>query len=55
MNFGDGSQDKARPSLKARSMSGVYLNGRQSTLPHHPSHEIGEGLRKAILKQLGLG
>ncbi|WP_407637519.1 type II toxin-antitoxin system HicA family toxin [Cupriavidus taiwanensis] len=32
----------------------VYLNGRQSTLPRHPSHEIGEGLRKAILKQLGL-
>ncbi|RAS05815.1 mRNA interferase HicA [Cupriavidus alkaliphilus] len=36
-------------------MSGVYLNGRQSILPRHPSHEIGEGLRKAILKQLGLG
>lgn len=32
----------------------VYLNGRQSTLPRHPSHEIREGLRKAILKQLGL-
>jgi mRNA interferase HicA len=32
----------------------VYLNGRQSTLPRHPSHEIGEGLRRAILKQLGL-
>ncbi|MBI3345097.1 MAG: type II toxin-antitoxin system HicA family toxin [Gammaproteobacteria bacterium] len=32
----------------------VYLNGRQSTLPRHPSHEIGEGLRQAILKQLGL-
>lgn len=32
----------------------VYLNGKQTTLPRHPSHEIGEGLRKAILKQLGL-
>lgn len=32
----------------------VYLNGKQSTLPRHPSHEIGEGLRQAILKQLGL-
>lgn len=32
----------------------VYLNGKQSTLPRHGSHEIGEGLRKAILKQLGL-
>lgn len=31
----------------------VYLNGKQTTLPRHPSHEIGEGLRKAILKQLG--
>lgn len=32
----------------------VYLNDRQSTLPRHPSHEIGDGLRRAILKQLGL-
>ncbi|RZL88144.1 MAG: type II toxin-antitoxin system HicA family toxin [Variovorax sp.] len=32
----------------------VYLNGKQSTLPRHPSQELGEGLRKAILKQLGI-
>ncbi|EYS85155.1 mRNA interferase [Cupriavidus sp. SK-4] len=32
----------------------VYLNGRQTRLPRHPSHEFREGLRKAILKQLGL-
>jgi len=32
----------------------VYLNGRKTTLPRHPSHEIREGLRKSILKQLGL-
>ena len=32
----------------------VYLDGRQSTLPRHPSPEIGEVLRKAIIKQLGL-
>ncbi|RJG06235.1 type II toxin-antitoxin system HicA family toxin [Noviherbaspirillum cavernae] len=32
----------------------VYLNGKQTTLPRHPSHEIGEGLRQAILRQLGL-
>lgn len=32
----------------------VYLNGKQTTLPRHPSHEIGEGLRQAILKQLGI-
>ena len=31
----------------------VYLNGRQSTLPRH-SGEIGEGLRRAIMTQLGL-
>jgi mRNA interferase HicA len=32
----------------------VFLNGKQSAMPRHPSHEIGEGLRKAILKQLGI-
>ncbi|NVI06335.1 type II toxin-antitoxin system HicA family toxin [Paraburkholderia youngii] len=32
----------------------VYLNGNQTTLPRHPSHEIGEGLRRKILKQLNL-
>lgn len=31
----------------------VYLNGRQCTLPRH-AKEIQEGLRQAILKQLGL-
>nr|WP_024904481.1 type II toxin-antitoxin system HicA family toxin [Robbsia andropogonis] len=32
----------------------VFLNGKQTVLPRHPSHEMGEGLRKKILKQLGL-
>lgn len=32
----------------------LYLRGRQSTLPRHGNQELGEGLRKAILKQLGL-
>ena len=32
----------------------VYLNGRQTTLPRHPGQELGEGLRKTIMKQLGL-
>jgi mRNA interferase HicA len=32
----------------------VYLKGRQSTLPRHSSSEIGEGLRRAIIKQLGI-
>jgi len=31
----------------------VYLNGKQCTLPRH-AKEIGEGLRKAILRQLGI-
>lgn len=32
----------------------VYLNGRQTTLPRHGSAEIGEGLRRAILRQLNV-
>lgn len=32
----------------------VFLNGKQTVMPRHPSQEIGEGLRKAILKQLGV-
>ena len=32
----------------------LYYQGRQSTMPRHPSKELGEGLRKAILKQLGI-
>lgn len=30
----------------------VYLNGKQTTLPRHASQDIGEALRRAILKQL---
>ncbi|RYH63758.1 MAG: type II toxin-antitoxin system HicA family toxin [Alcaligenaceae bacterium] len=32
----------------------IDLNGKRSVMPRHPSHEIGEGLRREILKQLGL-
>lgn len=32
----------------------LYYRGRQSTLPRHPNQELREGLRKAILAQLGL-
>lgn len=32
----------------------VFLNGRQSVLPMHGSHEIGKWLEHAIKKQLGL-
>lgn len=32
----------------------IYLNGKQTVLPRHPSKELKEGTRHAILKQLGL-
>lgn len=32
----------------------LYHKGKQTTLPRHPSQELKEGLRKAIIKQLGL-
>jgi mRNA interferase HicA len=32
----------------------LYYRNRQSTLPRHGGQELGDGLRKAILKQLGL-
>ena len=46
-------------SLGAKFIEGkrhtkVYLNGKQSTLPRHASQEIGEALRHAILRQLGV-
>lgn len=42
----------------AKSASGshfkLYYEGRQTILPYHGAKEIGEGLRRAIIKQLGL-
>ena len=32
----------------------VLFEGRQSVIPRHPSHELLDGTRWAILKQLGL-
>lgn len=32
----------------------LYYNGKQSTLPRHPSKELPTGLVKGIKKQLGL-
>ncbi len=32
----------------------VYLAGRQSSIPRHPSHEMLEGTMRAVLRQLGL-
>lgn len=32
----------------------VYLNGKQTTLPRHASQDLGDGLRRQILKQLAV-
>lgn len=32
----------------------LYFRDRASTLPRHPSKELKEGTRRAILKQLGI-
>lgn len=32
----------------------VYLNGKQSTLPRHPSKELKTGLVEGVKKQLNL-
>lgn len=32
----------------------LYLNGKQSTLPRHPSQELKTGLVEGVKKQLGL-
>ncbi|WP_086114300.1 type II toxin-antitoxin system HicA family toxin, partial [Xenorhabdus beddingii] len=32
----------------------LRYKGKHSVMPRHPSHEIKEPLRKAIIKQLGL-
>ena len=32
----------------------LYFGDRVSTLPRHPSKELKEGTRRAILKQLGM-
>jgi mRNA interferase HicA len=46
-------------ALGARFVEGtkhtkVYLNGKQTTLPRHGNQDMGEGLRRAILRQLGV-
>ena len=32
----------------------VYLNDKQTMLPRHGAQELGGGLRRAILRQLGV-
>ena len=46
--------DQGATFIQGGSHLKIFLNGKQSVMPRHPSHEIGEGLRKMILKQLGL-
>lgn len=46
--------DKGCTFKEGSNHTKVYLNGKQTTLPRHAGKEIGEGLRLAILKQLGL-
>jgi mRNA interferase HicA len=50
---------KQLAALGARFVEGtkhtkVYLNGKQTTLPRHGNQDMGEGLRRAILRQLGV-
>ncbi|MBW5843403.1 type II toxin-antitoxin system HicA family toxin [Yersinia kristensenii] len=32
----------------------LYYKGKQSVMPRHPGKELGESLRKTIIKQLGI-
>lgn len=39
---------------RGRHCKKVTFNGKTVPLPHHGAKEIGEGLRKTIIKQLGI-
>ncbi|WP_213881222.1 type II toxin-antitoxin system HicA family toxin [Pseudomonas sp. dw_358] len=41
-------------SKKRQKHFKIYYQGKQTIFPDHGAKEIGEGLRKAIIKQLGL-
>jgi mRNA interferase HicA len=47
-----------RQGVEFQSGKGTHmkatLNGRATTVPNHGSKEIGEGLRRKILRDLGL-
>ena len=45
---------KGATFVEGKRHTKVTLNGKQTVMPRHPGKELGEGLRKAILKQLGL-
>lgn len=46
--------DQGATFKQGKKHTKVYLNGKQTTLPRHPSKELGEGLRLKIISQLGL-
>ncbi|QNK65778.1 type II toxin-antitoxin system HicA family toxin [Variovorax sp. PAMC26660] len=39
---------------EGKKHSKLSINGKQTVLPRHPSKELKEGTKQAILKQLGL-
>ena len=40
--------------MNGKSHWKLYYNGKQTVLPRHPSKELKEGTKRAILKQLGI-
>ncbi|CAN7725310.1 type II toxin-antitoxin system HicA family toxin [Variovorax sp. LjRoot290] len=40
--------------VEGKKHTKVYLNGKQTTLPRHATQDLGDGLRRAILRQLGV-
>ena len=44
---------QGREFVEGAKHTKLYLDGKQSLLPRH-SKELGEGLRKAILRQLNI-
>ncbi|QNK65898.1 type II toxin-antitoxin system HicA family toxin [Variovorax sp. PAMC26660] len=41
-------------AVEGKKHSKLSINGKQTVLPRHPSKELKEGTKQAILKQLGL-
>lgn len=47
-------QDQGASFIEGGRHTRVTLHGRQTVLPRHPSRDLPEGTRRAMLKQLGL-
>ncbi|WP_223283038.1 type II toxin-antitoxin system HicA family toxin [Pseudomonas amygdali] len=56
--FNDGSRSQVAGLFEFKAAKGshfkVYLNGKATIFADHGSKEMHEGLRKSIIKQLGL-